>query len=635
MHAALFDSPPLVFALAMLAGVLAQALGRHALVPGIVVLLGVGVLLGPDTANLIRPDALGGALDAIVGFAVAVILFEGGMRLDLGHLRKQAKIIRRLVLWGSVLTTVGGTLACKLILGWDWRISILFGTLVIVTGPTVVGPLVRRIRLAPSLGTILEAEGVFIDAVGATIAIMALEVAVEPSGETLGVAALGVITRLGVGAAIGIAGGLALGALLRVPRLVPRGIENILALSTAVAVFELSHAVIHESGIPAAVACGLVVGNMRIQRMSELVEFKEQLTVLLIGTLFVLLAADVRLADVGALGWNGLWVVAVLSLIVRPLTVLACTFRTGHTWRERLFLSWVAPRGIVAAAVASLFAVQLAAHGVPAGVALRALVFTVIAVTVTVQGLTAGPLASVLGLRRKANTGVVFLGANPLARHLARRLVAAGETVELIDTNPDDCRLAEEAGLKVVYGNGLEPRTLSRARAELRARAVGVTTNESVNLLFARRVLESFTGPVALVAVDPRGTGINPQMVADAGARVVFGRAVDLQGWIGRWRQRHVETARYRWSPATDDATADPLAEAPDGAVLPLLVERKGQLQLIDDTTRLRAGDVVELAIATDRRDAADPYLARPGWQSVAAAAAPPPGPGKQAPSAA
>jgi len=633
MHAALFDSPPLVFALAMLAGVLAQALGRHALVPGIVVLLGVGVLLGPDAANMIRPGALGGALDAIVGFAVAVILFEGGMRLDLGHLRKQAKIIRRLVLWGSVLTTIGGTLACKLILGWDWRISILFGTLVIVTGPTVVGPLVRRIRLAPSLATVLEAEGVFIDAVGATIAIMALEVAVEPSGETLGVAALGVVTRLGVGAAIGVAGGLALGALLRVPRLVPRGIENILALSTAVAVFELSHAVIHESGIPAAVACGLVVGNMRIRRMSELVEFKEQLTVLLIGTLFVLLAADVRLADVHALGWNGLWVVAALSLVVRPLTVLACTFRTGHTWRERAFLSWVAPRGIVAAAVASLFAVQLAAAGVAGGVALRALVFTVIAVTVTVQGLTAGPLASLLGLRRKANVGTILLGANPLARHLATRLTAAGEQVELIDTNPDDCRLAEEAGLKVIHGNGLEPRTLTRARADLRARAIGLTTNESVNLLFARRVIESFPGPAALAAVDPRGTGVNPTMVGEAGARVAFGHAVDLLGWVGRWRQSHVETRRYRWTPISENA-ADPLAEVPD-AILPLLVERKGQLAPVDDATRLRPGDVVELAIATDRREHADPWLARPEWQAIDVAAARQAGPDKQTPSAA
>lgn len=620
----ILDRPEVVFALTMLVGVVAQVLARHAVLPGIVVLLGVGVLLGPDVANVIRPAALGDALFAIVGFAVAVILFEGGMRLQFGELRRQAKPIRRLVLWGAVITAVGGTLACKLAMGWSWRSSILFGTLVIVTGPTVISPLVRRIRLIPSLGTILEAEGVFIDAIGATIAVVALEIAIAPSGEALGVGVLDIALRLGTGALIGALGGGLLGVALRLPRVVPRGLENILALGTAVTVFELSNAFVAESGITAAIAAGLVVGNFRVQRMAELVDFKEQLTVLLISTLFVLLAADVRVADVVALGGGGIATVLALMLVVRPLTVLACTWGAGLSWRERLFVSWMGPRGIVAAAVASLFSVELARAGIEGGVELRALVFLVIAGTVTIQGLSAGPLAKLLGLSRETSTGSVILGANPLARHLAARLGATGQPVVVIDTNDPDCRLAEEAGLKVIYGNGLDRRTLVRARADAKAFAIGVTTNESVNLLFARAVLEDHPGPQALVGVDPRGTGVTPVMVANAEARLLFGRAEDLQGWISRWRRSLVEVVRKEYVPPGDPA-ADALTSAPEGAVLALLVERKGAFVPVDETTRLRAGDIVELAIAADRREVANAWLNAGAWRTAPPAPEPRP----------
>jgi NhaP-type Na+/H+ or K+/H+ antiporter len=606
---AVFDAPPVVFALAMLVGVVAQSLGRHVLVPGIVVLLGAGVALGPDVANVIRPQQLGAAQPAIVGFAVAIIMFEGGMRLDLGRLRKQAQAIRRLVLIGSVITALGGTATCLLVMGWDLRLSILFGTLVMVTGPTVIGPLVRRIRLAPSLATILEAEGIFVDVIGAMIAIMALEVAVAPSTGRFGDALVTAAQRLGTGIAIGTAGGFALGGLLRVPRLVPHGMTNILALAGAVTLYEVSHAVVRDSGIPAAMIAGIIVGNLRVHRMSELVEFKEQLTVLLIGTLFVLLAADVRLADVGALGWPALVVVAVLSAVVRPITVALATAGTGLGWRDKVFLGWVAPRGIVAAAVASLFADQLGDAHIAGGIPLRALVFTVIAVTVVVEGLSAGPLATALGLRRATNRGYVFLGANPLARYLAERLAAAGEPVELIDYDPDDCRAAEEAGLKVINGNGLEARTLARSRVDARTHAVAVTSNEGVNLLFAQHIADDFFGPRVLTAIDPRDIGVNVAMVEARGASLLFGRPIEIGAWISRWRRGHVEVARYVY--AGDPAAT--FAGAPD-ALLPLLVEHAGKLALVDSATQIADGDAAELAIAAERGDAARAWLAEHGW---------------------
>jgi NhaP-type Na+/H+ or K+/H+ antiporter len=609
----LLDAPAFVFALAMLVGVGAQVLGNHLKLPGIVVLLAAGVALGPDAANVIRPAELGSAGTAIIGFAVAIILFEGGMRLEIDRMRKQAKVIRRLVFGGAVLTAVGASIACFEVMHWDARRSILFGTLVMVTGPTVVGPLVRRIRLAPSIATILEAEGVFIDVVGATIAVMTLEVALSPTTGTLGEAILHVARRLGVGVAIGAAGGLAIAALLRVPRIIPRGMEKAFAFAAAVTLYELAHGVVSDSGLAAAMTAGLVVGNMRVHRMNELAEFKEQLTTLLVGTLFILLAADVRIADVMQLGKPALIVVALLMFVVRPLEVFACTFHAGMGWRERLYMSWIAPRGIVAAAVASLFAEHLREAGIPGGTQMRALVFMVIAVTVTLQGLSAGPLAKLLGLRRTIARGYVLLGANPLARHVALRLAEAGEPVELIDQDSDDSRAAEEAGLKVIFGSELEPRTLARAQIDARSYAAALTPNQGINLLFARHVSDELPGPHVLAPVDPEGA--SPELLRARGARMLFATPVSLGAWITRWRRGHVDIIRRVFAGSAPDM---PFPPAPPDLILPLLVDRGGALSLVDDRTRLTAGDVVEVAIVADRRAEAEAYFARGPWHMEA-----------------
>ena len=610
-----FDHPSLTFALAMAIGVFAQGIARHMYLPGVVVLLGVGVLLGPDVADVIRPQLLGSALSSIVGFAVAVILFEGGLNLEIRALRWQARAIRRLVLLGGLFTAGGATLACRLLLGWDWRLCALFGTLVIVTGPTVITPLVRRIRLKQPIATILEAEGVFIDAIGATIAVVALQVAIAPSGDALGAAALGIAARLGTGALVGAAGGVLLALLLRRPNVVPRGLENILALSMAMMLYQLSDALVSESGITAAIAAGMVLGNGRSHALREIAAFKEQLTVLLIATLFVLLAADVRIADVRALGLPGALTVLALMFGVRPLTVFLCTVGTGLRLRDKLFLSWLAPRGIVAAAVSSLFALELAQAGIAGGVELKALVFLVIAMTVTVQGLSGGPVAQLLGVRRARNSGYLLLGANPVARHLARHLSASGEEVTLIDANADECRAAEAAGFQVLPGNAFDAETLTRARPDSRLACVGLTSNEGINLEFARKIAEEFHGPATYVAIEADAHGVTAEAVLAQRARVLFGGASGLQGWFARWRRDGVETVWHRREGA-GEATAV-VVGAPRADVLPLVIrrgERAELVELVDQATTARGGDLVEFAVDVDHREAALAWLGANGW---------------------
>jgi NhaP-type Na+/H+ or K+/H+ antiporter len=612
----LFSHPSLTLALAMVGGVVTQAFARHARVPGLVLLLAAGALLGPDGANLIRPSTLGDALPAVVGFGVAVILFEGGMRLELTVLREQAVPIRRLVTIGVIFSAAGGAIACRLFMGWEWQLCALFGTLVIVTGPTVVTPLVRRIGLHKNIGTILEAEGVFVDAIGATIAVVGLELATTASGATISDAIGGVALRLGSGGVVGIAGGCLISLLLRWRRVIPSGLENIFSLSAAIALFELSNAIVGESGIAAAVFAGMIVGNMRSYALVELADFKEQLTILLVATLFLLLAADVRLAGVVALGSAGVLTVVALMFVVRPLSVFVCTFRTGLSVKEKLFLSWCAPRGIVAAAVASLFAVELSRAGVEGGEGLRTLVFLVIGITVTVQGLTGGIVASLLGVRSPRNRGYLILGANSLALHIARRLADAGQSIVIVDSNVDAGRAAREAGFDVSTVNAFDERALSAVRPEVRRGCIAITRNESVNLLFARRVTEDFPGPAVYVLFDTDKPGVTTKMVERIDARVLFGGIRGLHRWIRRWERGDVETLRCERVGQTA-AGAAALSGHPGDALLPLVVERDDSVVLLDERSHIRREDVVEFAVDTGARDTALQWLRDSGWRVI------------------
>ncbi|NNE43521.1 MAG: sodium:proton antiporter, partial [Gemmatimonadetes bacterium] len=490
-HAAHGSDAALTIAVAIAAGLVSTALARHARLPAIVLLLATGAILGPDVLGVVQPQALGSALHTLVGFAVAVILFEGGLNLHLGRIRRESVAIRRLITIGSLITVAGAAFAARTMLGWDARSAILFGTLVIVTGPTVIGPLLRRIKLKKKLQTLLEAEGVLIDPVGAIVAVVALDVALQPSFPSLAMGVVGVAMSLGSGALVGFVGGWLITFLLRPERLIPEGLENTFALAMVLLLFHLSNSIAAEAGIAAVTVAGVVVGNTRHRSLRDLMEFKEQLTVLLIGMLFVILAADVRFAELQELGWAGVGTVLFLMLVVRPINIWACTWASDFTTKERAFLSWIAPRGIVAAAVASFFAGELDRAGLPGGSQLRAMVFLVIAITVTVQGLTGGFIAKWLGVRR-VTKGIAILGAGPLARAVGRSLRDAGEEVLFLDSNPDASHAAESEDFKVVFGNGLEESTMLRAGMDGLAGCIGLTPNAEVNLLFARKAREEF-----------------------------------------------------------------------------------------------------------------------------------------------
>ena len=603
--------PTLTLVLALTFGVIAQAGARHLRVPAIVLLLASGVVLGPELLGWVRPQSLGSGLFHLVHLAVALILFEGGLNLEISRLRREQVVIRRLVTLGAAVTLLGGGLAAGWLLGWPPRLSLLFGTLVVVTGPTVIGPLMTELRLRPRIAGLLEAEGVLIDPIGAILAVLALDLALAPSVEAIGSGATGMLLRAGFGGVAGALGGLAIAFVLRRPHLVPEGLENILTLSLVLLLFVSCEQVASESGLLAVTLAGVVVGNIPSRVDRDLREFKDQITVLFIGVLFVLLAAGVRLDDIRALGWPGWLVVLTLILLVRPAGVLLSTLGTGLSWRERLFASWVAPRGIVAAAVASTAAAALERRGMPGGVELRALVFLTIAGTVVQAGFTALPVALMLGLRLRGRDRVAILGAKGLGLHLGLELARDEVEVVLIDSNPQSCRRAEECGLPVVYGDAIGDRTLQRARIESVGTVVGTTSNDELNGLFVSRARERFGVPEGWVALRRLDAGLSADVVRGSEAYVLFEGPHDVDRWDVRDRHEELVIEYRVYTPSEDERP--PLARSGERFVF-LCVRRGERTFPMYAAFEPREDDVAAVAVHAPDVERVDAELRAAGW---------------------
>lgn len=605
-------SPALTIALAMAAGIVCQVLARHVRLPGIVLLLGAGVGLGPDGLGWITPSALGHDLHVIVGFATAVILFEGGLNLQRKRLRREAAVLRRLLSVGALVTAIGGTVTAHWLLGWSWQLAIPFGALVVVTGPTVVTPLLRRIKVRREVETLLEAEGVLVDGIGAILAVVVIEVVTLPQLDiTHGLTTL--VMRLGFGVAAGLIGGVIISLSLRRTSLVPQDLDKPFTLAMVLALFQASNAVMAETGIVAAIAAGMVVGNANLAALREMREFKEQLTILLIGMLFVLLAADVRLVEVQNLGLAGLVTVVILMLVVRPLSVLASTLGEPLPWRQRAFLSWVAPRGIIAAAVSSIFAERLEAAEIAGGLDVRALVFLVIMLTVVVQGVTAQPLARALGLLRPSNQGYAILGAHALARLLAGRLRQGGEQVVLMDSNAEVSRAAEAEGFRVVFGNALDEVTQRRAGMESRRAAIGLLHNAAMNMRFVDRARKESGVPRTLVAASSTDTGLEREALDQGDVRLMFGARRDTEFWDQRLRRSLAFLEAWRVGDGVELAASD-LPRKTHNLMLPIVRHRKDAVEPVDSAMIFAAGDEVEWLILSERADDARSWLGELGW---------------------
>ena len=435
------------------AALLSQWLAWRLRLPAILFLLLSGIVAGPLLGWLDPDEMFGPLLFPLVSLAVALILFEGSLTLHFSEWKEIGTVVHRMVTIGALSTWGVIALAAHYLLDFSWEMALLFGTLTLVTGPTVIVPMLRVVRPKAAVANILRWEGIVIDPIGALLAVVVYSFIIS-SGEgdgwlhslqTFG----GVIL---CGSLFGILGGWALGIVLR-RHWLPDYLHNLATLAAVLGVFIASNRVMHESGLLAVTLMGMGLANMKGVDVRQILHFKENLSVLLISGLFILLAARLDLKALIALGPLVLILLLVIQFIARPLNVLLSTAGSSLNWRERALLAWIAPRGIVAAAVSAIFAIRLDEAGHEGALLLVPLTFAVIIGTVVLQSATARPLARLLKVAEPAPSGFLIVGANGPARTLGKALQQLGSRVLLTDSSWENIRAARMEGLPTYFGN--------------------------------------------------------------------------------------------------------------------------------------------------------------------------------------
>ncbi|HEX4000245.1 MAG TPA: cation:proton antiporter [Pirellulales bacterium] len=473
-------------------GVVAQWSAWRLRVPSILLLLGLGIIAGPLTGFLQPDRLLGQLLLPVVSLSVAVILFEGGLSLKLRELRTVGGVVLRLMTVGVLATGTITILSAHYLLALPWPLAAVLGAILVVTGPTVIGPLLRHLRLGGQAGSILKWEGIAIDPIGAMLAVL-IFAAVRAGGvsEAAGALLKGFLLTALIGGGLG--AGATLAFLIPLRRYwVPDSLQNPVALAALFAVFTLANLLQPEAGLLAVTVMGIGLANQKHVTIKHLVEFKENLSLLLVSCLFLILAARLRIADLRGVGLRSVAFLAVLILVARPAAVFVSTVRSGLSWRERLFLSAMAPRGIVAASVVSVFALELNAAGFPQADRMVPITFFVIIGTVLLYGLSAAPLAKLLKLAEPNPQGVLLVGANPLARAMAQTLQSDGIPALLVDSDWANISAARQAGLQTFFGSILAEHTINQIDFGNLGHLLALTENDEVNSLACLRFIEIF-----------------------------------------------------------------------------------------------------------------------------------------------
>lgn len=473
-------------------GVICQWIAWRLNLPAILFLLLGGLLLGPAT-GVLDPEALfGDLLFPFISLSVAIILFEGSLTLEFQQIRGLEKVVRRMVSTGMLITWLVTTAATHWIMGFPWELALLFGAIMVVTGPTVIAPLLRTVRPVPSVANTLRWEGIIIDPIGALLAVLAYEFIVSLQGSVGWGHALLIFGQTVItGTLIGVVIGAVIGEILR-RNWLPDYLESLSVLAAVIGAFAISNGVSNDSGLLTVTVMGIWIANKRGVPVKEILEFKETLSLILLSVLFIILAARVKLESLLGLGWQGFAVLAIMLFIARPLKVLYSSRGSPLNWREKALLAWIAPRGIVAAAVSALFALRLADSGLAHVDQLLPLSFLVIIGTVILQSATARPVAVALKVAEPEPVGFLIVGANPLARAIGLALHEHKVPIRLCDSDWDSIARARMDGLPTYYGSPIsEHARLNLDRSGL-GRVLALTAGDSFNELVTMRFRDEF-----------------------------------------------------------------------------------------------------------------------------------------------
>ena len=512
------------------AGIAAQWLSWRLGLPSILLLLVFGFILGPIT-NLLNPDEFfGDLLFPFVSLSVAIILFEGGLTLKYKELKEVGSVVLRLILIGIPITLILAAFFAYSVLGFSFEISLLFGSILVVTGPTVILPILRQVKPKSNINSILKWEGIVNDPIGALIAILVFEAILSAGFEEASIITiLGLLKTIFLSSLVGVIGAVIIIFLLK-KDLIPDYLQNSISLTLAIVVFVISNLFQKESGLFAVTIMGIIIANQKKVVVSHIIEFKENIRLLLISVLFIILAARLNIETLEALGWQSFVFTAILIALIRPAAVFISTIKSKISFSDKIFISSMAPRGIVAAAVSALFALELQEAGVEEAAVLVPITFMVIIATIAVYGLSAAPLAKYLKLAEPNAQGCLIIGASPFARNMGRVLLDLNFHVVLVDTNWQNISQARMEGFSNYYGSVTSDHIIDEIDYYGLGKMLSLTSNDEVNSLAALNFSKIFGSNQVyqLPSLNKKKEEKN-YVARELKGKILFGKKYDFQ----------------------------------------------------------------------------------------------------------
>jgi len=592
--------------LVVLIGTSAQILAERLKIPSTGPLLFAGLLFGEAGFGIIKPDVLGDILRVIVKISVAIVVFEGGLMLDVREIRHASRAVLGLVTVGLLITTIfAGTLA-HFLFGWTWELSFLFGAIVSVTGPTVITPILHRVRVNRRVKMTLESESIIADPLGVILASLVFTAIISPRG--LNAAIPTGLKTLFAGLLVGVLVAFVVWLLSDRFRLLPSKFTRIGILGAALASYTIAEIFAHEAGVMAAAIAGIAVGSIDFPHKEQVEDFKGDLASLAISAVFVLLASGLQISEITSLGWRGLLIIVLIIFLVRPVRVFLSTFGSELKTNEKWFISFLGPRGIVAASVATFFALELSDIGVVGADSFAALVFAVILATVATQGTFAGRMAKFFKVMPQH---IIIVGADETARILAERLVDSGESISFIDTNPENCAQAKEVrGASVFCDDAAKSDVLKKAGIDEAKCVIVATSSDKVNILICtaiqalvpkKRLVARVNSTSNLAAFEQAGIEVMspPQATATILENIVLRPSLFnfLSKGMGEERMREVVIGKRR--------NGKNIASLRLGNCVVVAIRRGDDLITPKGATVLQNGDVLTILGEAEDLDAA------------------------------
>lgn len=512
-------------------GILAQWVAWKIKIPAILPLILIGLLVGPIAAEYLSEDGTkwiepiwngreglfpGESLFYFVSLAISVILFEGGLTLKISEIKNVAPSISKLITLGSLVTFFGAGIASHYLFYLSWEMSFLFSALIIVTGPTVITPILRNIPLKKDVSAILKWEGILIDPIGALVSVLVFEfIIIEGGGEFTKTAFIEFSKVVLFGSSFGFTFAHALNFAMN-KRWIPHYLLNIFALASVLGVFVLSDNFAHESGLLAVVVMGMVLGNSNHPHLKDLLYFKESLSILLISILFILLSANINMEDLLlVLNWNTAILFAIVILVIRPLGVFLSTWKSNLKLNEKLFISWVGPRGIVAAGIASLFGLKLASKGYEGAEYITPLVFTIVLGTVLLNATTARLFAKIVGVFLTKSEGILIVGASKFSRLIGLYLLNNDRNVVMIDNNQANINKCTKVGLEAINTDIYSDSLINNVELSDIGFLMALTENDAINNYVVKKFRKQFgeNGSFRLVSEEEKNnSNHNPEI---------------------------------------------------------------------------------------------------------------------------